>query len=246
MLNFWKMSLLDEASRDASTSNRDSVSHQSPPGFEEGLCAIRVSDGAVRYVSGWDRYHAACKMDHVCYEMRTCNVHLPQEMALSLHQIAEKICSPNSKYRQVYVVLSKLGIPWDICYFIQAQARDDLLPFMITPDGKALQPWPTEEEEANKTLTSLVVPGWDQHGRHLEFYDVQWEQLALVFQTGENYELHVNAFVPLVQEVPERRLNGIRSAVLRPRNYDFSGVNEVPDLSNDIPLKTPSTDYAGC
>lgn len=99
---------------------------------------------------------------------------------------------------------------------------------MLTQDGKALQPWLTEEEEASGVSAPLVVPGWEEDGRYLEFYNVQWEQLALKFKRGESYELHASSFVPLIEEVPERRLNGCRSAVLRPGNYDFWGVNDVP------------------
>lgn len=150
-------------------------------------------------------------------------VHLPSQVYVSLEQRAGKVSSPTSEYRQVYVVLSEMGVPWDIYYFIQAQARDDLLPFMLTQDGKALQPVLTEEEEASGASAPLVVPGWEEDGRYLEFYNVQWEQLALKFKRGESYELHASSFVPLIEEVPDRRLNGCRSAVLRPGNYDFWG-----------------------
>lgn len=222
------MSFFGEASHDTSSPDQQNHPHQSPPSFEDGLCAIRVPDGTVQYVSGYDRHQGALTKEHVHDKILRGFVHLPSQVYVSLEQRAGKVSSTTSEYRQVYVVLSEMGVPWDIYYFIQAQARDDLLPFMLTQDGKALQPWLTEEEEASGVSAPLVVLGWEEDGRYLEFYNVQWDQLALKFKRGESYELHASSFVPLIEEVPERRLNGCRSAVLRPGHYDFWGVNNVP------------------
>lgn len=228
-LDLLEMSFLGEASHDTNPgpSNGETVPHQSPPGFEDGLCAIRVPDGVVQYVSGYDRYQGARTKEHVHDQMQRAIMRFSWQVLMSLEQTAEKVSSQTSEYRQVYVVVSKMGVPWDVYYFIQAQARDDLVPFMLTQDGKALQPWLTEEEEASGVSAPLKVPGWED-GRYLEFHNVQWEQLALKFKLGESYELYANSVVPLIEEVPERRLNGCRSAVLRPGNYDFWGVNDVP------------------
>lgn len=79
-------------------------------------------------------------------QMQRAVMRFSWQVLMSLEQTAEKVSSQTSEYRQVYVVVSTMGVPLDVYYFIQAQARDDLLPFMLTQDGKALQPWLTEKK----------------------------------------------------------------------------------------------------
>lgn len=135
-------------------------------------------------------------------QMQRAVMRFSWQVLMSLEQTAQKVSSQTSEYRQVYAVVSKMGVPWDVYYFMQAQARDDLLPFMLTQDGKALQPWLTEEEEASGVSAPLKVPGWED-GRYREFHNVPWEQLPLKFKLGESYELYANSVVPLIEEVPE-------------------------------------------